>query len=445
MPFCKLEPLMRAALLSFCLVLVGSSGCKVKNPNYCADNVDHLCEQPDGGGMACETSDDCPMAEPVCRPSDHVCVQCADGATEACGGNNPVCNLTTNRCEACDTHADCPSNACLPTGACANADDVLYVDGMSPNTMTCDKANPCSTVQAALAASATKSIIRVTGKVATGTVITLNSRDVTILGEIVAPTAAKTSILSSTGATDVMALDGTSKVRLYDLQLDGALGVDRNAIVIANTHSGELELQRCVVTNNYFGITNGGNSLVTLSRSIVSTNNHGGVILNGNTPKFDITNNFIFRNGGSGGGIQHSGITIIGVNPGTPARLEFNTIVDNDANGGGSRSGGVQCTMTSFAAPNNLIVRNALDDDPNMAGAQVNGGCVFTGSVTSATLMNITFVKPDSGPFDYHLVAPSLGAIDQATGGAPLMIDFDGQKRPNGMVRDIGADEFYMP
>jgi hypothetical protein len=49
------------------------------------------------------------------------------------------------------------------------------------------------------------------------------------------------------------------------------------------------------------------------------------------------------------------------------------------------------------------------------------------------------FVSPDVQPYDYHLGAGSV-AIDAAT-MATLDHDFDGEPRPKGAARDIGADE----
>jgi hypothetical protein len=429
MHFCKLEPLMRAALLSLlCVAFV--VGCKVKNPNYCEDNPDHLCDMPDAPQMQCDDSTDCTGTEKVCKKPENVCVQCTMTEASACMGTKPICNTMTNTCQACAKHTDCPdSNTCLPDGSCAAAANVLYVKQNGTDTATCAKAAPCGNVMDALMASATKSIIRVEGTIAGNTII-INNRDLTILGD------PNTSILNRISG-DLMSINGSSKVRIYDLKIADAAG--NIGINVLSTHTGELELQRCVVTNNGTGILVSGNSSLIVSRSTISLNSLGGINMTSNTPKWDITNNFIFRNGNENSS-QVGGIAI-SATLGTGSRLEFNTIVDNDATSGGSRSGGVQCTVNSFPAPNNLVARNELDGSPS-AAAQVNGGCNFAMSLTQLDFTNIIFVNPATVPFDYHIKTGS-SVIDMATGGAPLTVDVDGQARPNGTARDMGADEFY--
>ena len=114
MHFCKLESLMRAALLSLCLVVI--AGCKVKNPNYCEDTDDHLCMQPDAKPMVCDESSDRHRRAEDLR--DGRVRECTTAEDDACTGTKPFCDM--NACRACKQHADCPdSNACLPDGSCA--------------------------------------------------------------------------------------------------------------------------------------------------------------------------------------------------------------------------------------------------------------------------------------------------------------------------------------
>jgi hypothetical protein len=432
MPFCKLEPHMRAALLSLCLVFV--VGCKVPNPHFCEDKDNMLCDKPDAAPMKCQVSSDCtddPNKE-ICEAME--CVQCTAMDTSACEAMTPVCNTTSHSCQGCKKHADCPlSDACMPDGSCAVPTSVLYVTQNATDTTSCAKETPCGNVIDALAVAGGKSIVRVKGTIISAT-IAINNRNLTFLGD--PDPMGPTSILNRTTG-DVMSVDGSSKVRLYDMQIASAAG--NIGINVSMTHTGELELQRCLVTGNDTGIQNASSSLVTINRSTVSRNDVGGIVLVGTVPKFDITNNFVFRNGDANGS-PNGGITIDGVSAGIPARLEFNTIVDNDASSGGSRSGGVQCTITGFPAPNNLIARNALDN-VETALAQVNGGCNFDGSLKQLDLTNLNFAQPDTAPYDYHLRTGNTG-IDMATTGT-LMFDVDGEARPNGVARDMGADELY--
>lgn len=57
---------------------------------------------------------------------------------------------------------------------------------------------------------------------------------------------------------------------------------------------------------------------------------------------------------------------------------------------------------------------------------------------TEVTRGDPTFVGAGAG--DYHLAAGSLG-VDDANPAATLADDFDGDVRPQGGGRDLGADE----
>lgn len=102
--------------------------------------------------------------------------------------------------------------------------------------------------------------------------------------------------------------------------------------------------------------------------------------------------------------------------------IEFNTFVDNDV--------GVFC---SGMHPNNIIARNRKN------GCDFNCTCpdsIFAGS----DLSELKFRAPDASPPDYHLTAGSI-AIDAAA-ASTLDHDVDGDARPQGAARDVGADEY---
>ena len=86
--------------------------------------------------------------------------------------------------------------------------------------------------------------------------------------------------------------------------------------------------------------------------------------------------------------------------------------------------------VTTF--PNNIFARSG---NPSVAS------CSFPGSIVAPT--DITALKlkhPDSAPYDYHLL-PGSSAIDAAVGTSALNHDLDGDARPKGAGRDVGADE----
>jgi len=185
------------------------------------------------------------------------------------------------------------------------------------------------------------------------------------------------------------------------------------------------------------GILASGGSL-TVSQSTISNNHGGGISANGGNVTFDITNTFVYRNGDDStslfGGLN-IGITTAGSN-----RLAFNTIVDNKAFIG---SGGIACGLTAFMAPNNIIARNSLAGNTGSANAQVTaGGCSYPTSKIQSDVNGLAFVHPDvPGPFSYKLMAGSA-AIEQATTPVAIDVDNEGDTRPQGTQKDIGADAY---
>jgi hypothetical protein len=145
-----------------------------------------------------------------------------------------------------------------------------------------------------------------------------------------------------------------------------------------------------------------------------------GAALQFDSGSLSLTNSFIVRNGG--------GIDFYSVS--TTNQIEFNTIADN-----GSAVAGLSCNLSNsqLSAPNNLFARNA----PNTFGTK----CTLPSSLSvDNDISAVHFKNPDASPFDYHLTSGSL-AIDAAT-LSTIEHDFDGDARPNGAGRDVGADEF---
>jgi len=130
---------------------------------------------------------------------------------------------------------------------------------------------------------------------------------------------------------------------------------------------------------------------------------------------FTVANNIIARNASNGLEMYL---------PGTGNVISYNTIVD----------AGVLCQApTAQAFPNNIFARTG-----NLPTA---AGCTFPSSIVAPTDVSaLKFKHPDSPPYDYHLM-PGSSAIDAAMGTSSLDHDIDGDKRPQGPARDVGADE----
>jgi hypothetical protein len=118
-------------------------------------------------------------------------------------------------------------------------------------------------------------------------------------------------------------------------------------------------------------------------------------------------------------------------------RLAFNTIVDNDAK---ANSGGVICNLATFVGPNNIIARNTLAGSASDPKAQTSGACMYPTSKIQTDVLGLAFQQPDAPPFSYKLLTRST-AIDQATTAVPIDVDNEGDHRPQGPEKDIGADE----
>jgi hypothetical protein len=179
-----------------------------------------------------------------------------------------------------------------------------------------------------------------------------------------------------------------------------------------------LDVRRSVFTQNLLGVFL-QDSTATIDRSMFVLNGDGASLDGG---QFTVTNSFAVRNDGHGFDV-FSDVT--------GNKLEFNTVVDNARVGGGRA--GINCNlMTTASFPNNLIARNGI--------ATAGTNCTYSGSlIVDSDISAIRFKQPDAAPYDYHLMPGSM-AIDMAA-VSTMDHDFDGDTRPKGAGRDIGADE----
>lgn len=446
----------RHVLILAALSLLGmAAAC---NPRYCAGNPDDDCRKSwDAGPQVCQGNDDCAAPTGVCDIDvTMMCVQCTVSEPGACSGVTPVC--VSNQCQKCTAHGQCAaSNVCLPDGSCADGQQVAYVANGGAGTV-CTQASPCGTLDDGLKAG------RPYVKVAAGTVT--DTKTTTIDGRAVTILADPGAQVSRTNAGVILQVqnDGAD-VKIFDLEIMGGIGAANPAISIPSGGAPKLTLTRVTVDGNQgIGILAASGSL-TLSRSSVSTNTGGGISISGsgaltmsrstvrgNTGggisvsgvQFDITNSFIVQNGGLlslVGGIDLPQIAATGSH-----RLDFNTIAANAGNA--SVNSGINCStvVVPVVFNSNIIYGNVVSSGGKQLGGSLMCSAVYSDvgpdpSVGTGNInMDPMFVNPQN---NFHLMATSP-AKDVADPAATLAEDIDGDVRPQGPRRDMGADEIQQ-
>jgi hypothetical protein len=424
-------------------------GCSGDHAAHCDQSpTPSDCPAPDSP-PGCTADEQCPGQ--VCDVPSRTCVQCTATSAAACTAATPVCDADDHTCRACTAHSECASNACLPDGTCAAEDQVAYVTTNGQST-DCTHTAPCASFADALATE--RPYVKLTGTFTEA--VTIASQNVTVLA---APGAKLTPMTQGS----LLTVSGTSNVSVYDLELDGANATGATPIVqiqpgatgtvsftrakinkgggdgILSSASGATlaVIQSTVNDNTGLGISAAG-GVLAVTQSTVSGNTGGGInVTASGTTTFQITTNFIVRNGSSSSPI---GGLYLGSGTGSGSELAFNTIVDNEATTGAANSGGVVCLNVGFAGANNIIARNFINNNATASNSNSFGDCTYDVATTS-TVEALKFVEPDMTPYDYHLTAGS-SAIDQATTPSNVAIDVDGDVRPQGAQKDQGADEY---
>ncbi len=414
------------------VVSVGSLG-SCKNEQHCPGNLNDDCRLEDAQAT-CTASGQCEDPTPVCDIGTMTCVQCTPAEAGACTATTPVCG-DDNKCRGCSTHTECSaSDVCLPEGRCAEPDEVAYVKAGGTGAPPCAKGAPCGTLQEGItAANASRPVIKISG---TGTLA--DDQTTTIDGKAVTILADPGAKLDRTGDGVILEVrNAGADVRIYDLEITGASGgVGDVGISIAAGGMPKLALTRAKVTNNTGGGISASGGMLTVSQSTILGNTGGGILISGT--QFDITNSIIVKNGGPNSGL--GGIQVNGIVGNGTRRFEFNTVAQNQATTG--ITPGVLCSAVAMP----FVLTNSIVYD-NGTGIQVEGAnCSWTYSDIGPTAApgtgNINappmFVNAMQSNFHLQSGSPVKDAADPA---ASLAIDIDGDTRPQGDGRDMGADE----
>jgi hypothetical protein len=464
---------LRALILFSVLV-----GCGVKrNPEACdrndqcddglVCNLDtNRCEMGPDGGVGCTTNEQCPV-------------------------NAPVCGMD-QMCRSCALDDECASGVCnVEEGLCEPSDRILYVSPTGTSAGTCASTTPCDLAFARTQLTAVRSNIRlangtynlvsdftVSGGTARATIVGGPSAVIqrSSTGPALSVSSGGTltlrgfSLTRGVGCADAklniarVVFDAPTEVRpwiagmtcmlvLADSELKNStaegiallLGFSQATISgtkITNStdhglrlDSGPVSITTSTVTGGMQMAINANNTQLVVSRSLIAHNRRGGITVLG-SGSYDITNNFIYRNGNDGdgevGGLRLQSST--GTN-----KVRHNTIAFNDCKvDAPTFAGGLYCM--NGVASNNLIYNN-YSGNATQPNAQYVGNCDTTGSLIDVGTANVQFVSPIAMPFDYHLANVSSAAIGIGI-TSDVTVDFDGQPRPNG-TPDVGADEFH--
>ncbi len=416
------------------------------------DATASYCVSEAGGGRCeehCTDDNQCPgfgqtLAQMFCAGG--TCAECR--TNDDCSAATPICGAGT--CTACTTHDQCSSGVCAADGTCVGDSAIAYVDLAGTANSECTASSPCTTIKRALELlPERKYLLIASGTYSTAAAISPSDERWLIghgttqpairrstpgpifdlKGGLATGISTDTTIegldIGNATDTDANAYDGAG-IRCQTDTTPLALHV-RTATFHNNSAEGvrsshcSVDIARTTFSHNRDGVGL-GDSTGTIDRSVFIENVFSGVNLDGG--EYTVTNCIVARNGGRG---------IDFYSTSSSNHIEFNTVVNNGLAAQITDSGFACNSAVPLAFPNNIIAGNL----PNQGGG---GMCTFPGSIIADSIDALKFKSPIAMPYDFHLTTGS-SAIDAAI-QSTMDHDFDGDARPQGAGRDVGADEF---
>jgi hypothetical protein len=403
----------------------------------CADPTPY-CSSAGLCDMTCVADTECPGGGQATNQVHCVggaCVEC--GQASDCPANAPIC--ANAMCRACTLDADCPSEACGADGTCVAVGDIAYVDPGGADTADCSQATPCSLVHGV-------SIGRTYTVLAPGSYEASQTLGISGTRWFIGVGALKPSI-TRTSAGPIITVGVASDLHFSNLQLTGATNTNSTSfdgvgIECANDmNPRSLELDDVVVTANAATGVDGNTCSVTANRSAFTHN--GGLMVNGGAGLYvrdhPVTIDRCEFSRNSGDGFLYDGTVALITNSFFTGNLGTGVSLSS-----GDVGGHIQfCTVASngmvgvYSEQQPVDISNDLIANNDTAGIQcTSGSCPSMGSIVLGSDISTAHFK---SLLDWHITAGSV-AIDAASGSTNDH-DFDGDVRPLGNGRDVGADE----
>jgi hypothetical protein len=329
---------------------------------------------------------------------------------------------------------DCASQACNTDGTCVDPSAIAYVATDGSDAASCSQMTPCSLTHGI-------SLGRKYTVLAMGTYQT--TANLTITGSRWVIGVGNPTINRVTNPGSVIIVGIATDLHLSNLTVTGGINssstsFDGMGIQCPNDQTARtLELTNVTVTTNGgYGVDasscavtvsrstfsyNGGEQIgagygiytkdynATVDRSAFVHNTGDGLYFDGGTSMV-VTNSFFTDNRG----------TAIDTNA-SLGTISFCTFVEN-LNAG-------NIGVPNFDLSNNLFANNAHP-------VVCQGGCVTAGTITLGADVSAAHFKSAT---DFHITTGSI-AIDAAA-ASTMDHDYDGDTRPLGNGRDVGADE----
>jgi hypothetical protein len=414
-------------------------------------------------GAPCSPSGDCPSGQrcddsqspPTCVSSSALGSSDGDGGivvdAPAVIDGLPVAT-DAGGAVTCNKDGDCDSGNCSQyAGTCVPIFDTIYVDGSSGHDGgACTQDAPCASITYAMSQiDGARRIVHVAdgdygeslsidsglgGSTDTVVVIGATDQGAELEGGGVSVHGADVRFenfgIDSAGS-DAVSLDSGCTLVLAGVTITDA---GNDGVKAADQHSNDVSIFFSAVTDSdNLGVHLKSGSL-TMDADYIGGNTGGIELQNG--CQASIQNTSVVGNGGASSTVGG----IVTLDSSKLTSFTFNTVADNTTNG--SRPGGVLCGMSasndSFAANNSIFSGNTSPqtDCPTSYSLFGSDGDVGTGDGDIAG--DPAFKDEMDG--DFH-ITPASAARNAADPQATLDHDYDGQSRPQGPARDIGADE----